>query len=1610
MLQEEHGQKNINLFTSGADRDIQPSLADQKKGFYWDAVNMAIRAKDGNFYSLQTIEGANILFQPAQLLGNNYSGDLTACIGTCYCNNHIIEFFVPLSVFSDVHVPFIMIDGNIVCATSKLGFDDSHYLQIAVNDSCSGGLIALTDNQNIPLEFDVQDMLNNFNSGSQKYFSDFNINDYIAISVIAPDHPVFLGLIGGTLTVGLYTYSLRYVDASGNKTARTVPTPLIPVLYDTAGGSANYNSSKTRGADRTVQSNYGIRLVFRINNLADYDHLELIRVEYDSLSVNGISRSTTLTVDIKSSPANQYKIIIIDDVGSFVWKPVTDDEMLTNSSSIKTCKSLTFHNNRLVLANITLNSLDISNFKDFLTFTYGDTEIPIIEDLGQSANKDPRYATYYKGRFRGEQYQDGLGFLDSYGNTTLIKPLPDSITMPKRRDIVDSTSETPALSNTPVHCGTNHNIYRNGISVPSNTDVADTFECFEVAAGGTKGTNQKITIGVDNHSYNPLTPVNCSSDNVTGEDQIINTYVQAASKVPYNPAGFHVNYKALGTAFKGIDNWNPNYGAFVIKTRERAKKIVAQGIGIYALKPAKVTALGVGISGVYKDRATLKAYFPDMDYNNANYAGFDINNLVNSSRYKIELVSPLGFFSEIYGGDSAGHILHNAYSNSCIDMISYARILYESGYINTGLIGGDKSTYDYYTLYGGWRNVRQGANPAVSTPQYLYTAKSVTPISDTWGDNVAYNIELIDDVLNPALIYDSMYWGGGVSQKKINPNQYRDWHEPFYIINIIDKLATIPTGNSDNYIETGHLQKITALIGIKGQTNTPTNSYPLVDERPEDCIDLGTGKRYVYVDNKAWLDITNLSVPDQNNIMDAIIAGGGTTIISDTDVYGNAKNVTIYGVYKHSSNNTYLNYQIDFNCISTSGKKFIPNNDEKITVRYDNRSPIKLFIGDCYIGENVMCAIDTLAGNGNNSDFAIYAGLPYFNWWFNSNYERIFNAHVTDAQVLLGTNVPFIFDDIDIETVRQWIIMFCCETNAAVPFYFGNDSTTSSFSYKKSFPLINYVQRPAAWDTSIKENYRDTAKHKHEGRISGQYRTDFPNEDTAWMHGGFYYKPYFNPDYQKQNTSQIYPTKPLVDYIEKIKFCTQIRFSDPKPVNAQDNANFKTFPALNIYMLEEEYGEIKYITSIDSGKKGYNIVAITERGIALVFTDKTILSEINANQLATINPDNKFITIHEFITGDIGSNDEMWRGISKYNNQLFIPNYRGIFLTDGVNIVDISKKNKGSYYSKLLPVLKGIKSGYATPITSVYNERDDEYWLQIGNNIIRFDIGGGGGSFPPYINYIPQKNDVIYFYGTSTKYPPVITLPCNLETGDSISIINRSSDALVIIGCNMAAKVIPAYKQGTDTTNNDFTFIKEPTPDGYNFTMNPFINNARCFCYNNRPEIEAWTGNFEYDFEKLMSAYQLNGENEYAVLGIKDGVTYSLNKDTLTLYDYNYYNFTPKDKQGNITFVVSPSKAMGLTKEIINVLINSNVKPDRVEFASGNDLLPECYLDNSISPLYLKDYLGGYYQQVPRKTTPSTATGLRNRLQNDVFFVKVIFPPATISVLKDVLSSYKILK
>ena len=67
MLQEEHGQKNINLFTSGADRDIQPSLADQKKGFYWDAVNMAIRAKDGNFYSLQTIEGANILFQPAQL-------------------------------------------------------------------------------------------------------------------------------------------------------------------------------------------------------------------------------------------------------------------------------------------------------------------------------------------------------------------------------------------------------------------------------------------------------------------------------------------------------------------------------------------------------------------------------------------------------------------------------------------------------------------------------------------------------------------------------------------------------------------------------------------------------------------------------------------------------------------------------------------------------------------------------------------------------------------------------------------------------------------------------------------------------------------------------------------------------------------------------------------------------------------------------------------------------------------------------------------------------------------------------------------------------------------------------------------------------------------------------------------------------------------------------------------------------------------------------------------------------------------------------------------------------------------------------------------------------
>ena len=137
--------------------------------------------------------------------------------------------------------------------------------------------------------------------------------------------------------------------------------------------------------------------------------------------------------------------------------------------------------------------------------------------------------------------------------------------------------------------------------------------------------------------------------------------------------------------------------------------------------------------------------------------------------------------------------------------------------------------------------------------------------------------------------------------------------------------------------------------------------------------------------------------------------------------------------------------------------------DDIITVKYDSRIPIKLFAGDTTIGENVFALIDgtTRSDGVALNQFELSMGFPYYLWVNGLNYHVPRNATSLVSNKIEDNKIFFL------DAIRQLIIMFCCETKKNTSFLYAIDSSGTSNSQIKSFPEINYIQRPTNW------NYKD---------------------------------------------------------------------------------------------------------------------------------------------------------------------------------------------------------------------------------------------------------------------------------------------------------------------------------------------------------------------------------------------------------------------------------------------------------------------------------------------------------------------------------------------------------
>lgn len=1336
MKQSEHQKEKISTFYRGANIDISPNLVESLDGFYLNAQNMRL----GDSKVMEKIGGEEQLYTNELEEGSNF-----ICIGSCQLLGHLIEVWADSSALDPKPNPFITVDGYIMLRSENFDVLYTYPLQMDVNESCIGGEFAFTDFRVKPYLFNLGDIIEQYELGNLTYFDNFNSDQYTVSLNMNIMPPRFHSLVasGNPMKNGSYAYSMRYVDATGNRTGWSLATPLIPLIEIYNSGSSQYPYVKTYGDNSSETGGFGIKIQIQVSNNVGYQYIELKRDSYTSQGAEDVAPTITevysLPDDIltETDPSEQnyinekYKVIEFTDSSIIGWETYDEEsESETDQTigSISAAKAIRFYDKRLWLGNIKyptkdlqtqIESIDPSPIENVDGFAY-------VDKLGKIGHNDPYNTAYKKSYPTGERFSFGIQWYNEVGERSLCVPLENlkDFKFPNRRDkIASGTDEYD-------YCVTNGNGAVTAAAI-DNT-IVKTYELFDLEDAISKtDTSTVYAISTDQgDAYNPLTPIKPSSTVVTGHNCVPcdRAYLDSGTDFPLKHQGFAPNYYALGLAVTGLPNRLEGQKGFSIMRSRRANRVVCQGIGVYSLTEA---GDDIGGDSLSKETRELWCNFPDME---AGYISIgEISTGISNGLYKLEIVSPLGYFSEPY---CCEHRLIDGNRNT--DFVTYARILHETGYINGSgdlagiLIGCEDSndSLDYYTKFGMWRN--PAPDPSKTTNPYnkvskLYTMSSISLEGD--GSTGIYasgrganrvKITLEDEIYAKLYLEDK-------NEKDVNTDECKEWHEPFYIINIVQDGALVPEGNSDEFIQCGNYVPYETEVGVGLGVSTPI-SLKIVNERWEDsCININsstieTDNVYCYVETgratnnfQRWLNITYKTVSEIDDIRLALDADA---VYIDTD--GNS----IYGVYTQTNSGARF-YTLEFAPIVDWLNQFtVPIAGARVKVLYDNRFPVRIFGGDVTISENVFCPIDGFSDNSGTDvvKFNFKAQFPFYEYMRNENYKLVKNARAETGATFQAER------DMTIRAIRQWVVMFACETKVPSQYAWGLDSYggsttdvtagTNLMSYQW-FPIIHYIQRPQDWSTDdYSENFGQGGTSEI-NYISLQYLLDFPVEHYAWGLGGFRFRQAssgkFNVDYNRNNTSQINISKPKVGWVEKLEYCTRVIWSEQKTINEQDDPNLKTFPTVNVYDIEDNQGEIKYLFDNNS-EKGNNIIIFTEKGVCLLLVNKNILSGNDGTGQISYNSGNVVNSNSEiWLDKQIGVNDEMWRSIAEYSDFAFFSNNLGVYIIKQTQIIDIIRETQGGYKGVLLPILSSIASGYTDKVNSVYDTKNDEYWLGVNN-------------------------------------------------------------------------------------------------------------------------------------------------------------------------------------------------------------------------------------------------------------------------------------------------------
>jgi len=1291
------------FFNKGANTDVYPALLEP--GTYIDAQNMRPRSIDGQTGAMEDAKGEELLWG-TQPPNPNY-----VLIGSDTVNGRVVEFWCS-TIGED---PIVRVDGVVTAQSPLIPYRFDKPLQIAVAERCAGGLLYPADHNSPPLRWDVQDMLDSLAAGTGKYFGSYNPEENSAQTLFAPDWPRHIGnpRVGAGLSPGQRIYYLRAVYPGGDLTnPGPESNPIsIEAVQDLVPGST-YPGGRTTGgvADVASFTPYGTTIEFRINNAVGYSEYQICCREFlvGGLNGPGVDRI------IKRIPVQQGDLFIYqftDPVDRNESEVIPPDEVVDQQIYIDKPKSVEYADNRLTYANFNTLSrvpdLEFIEREGRACFPFTKRVTSIINGQEQNTGyTDPVNNTYLRGYTRGERYRFAVALWDGSSSRTYAQTVPgaEEFQFPNRRDVKGINgawgNNSWVYSSDPIYAAT--------VNTSGPHVVEKTFEAFE------QGSQQKDTglfvnvvpnVNGGSVGYNPLRPVNPNDGSISAyflkPNKARITQFQSDTGVANDTGNiWGPRYHALGLMINGIrrDSIPSLAKVITIGRSAPARRVVAQGLASYDFREIDQpngTAKKSTISWRWFSRDVFAGIVPEWDRVQD-----------NPSLFAFQAVSPVGVYNETYGWDGVGANIACA----ALDMLLYAGIQRDNGAVNVG----DNAPQGYqpaipgipggnYVGYGLWRGDTISGNP--SSPNFSFwsegtrngnsliepnPASGIQPFNE--GTSRLWRLTALPFVYSPG--GDSTNNGSGVAQRDFQNFFVRRFHQPFYVVNVVNNEARVQDLNINQYIQATHIH-VESTIGVTN--GSPLQSFRLVNERLDDVRPRFTNElRYVYVRSgnepeRAWVCVSNTAAINGATVLAAIAANGFYTTPDGTQVYG------VYQAFTDAFGDRFVRFG-GFGISSP-----VPPEGSRIVVKYDENAPIEVFGGDTTISPCVHNAIDRYYNRATGSDDTFATGglpLPYPGFVRSDGY--FVPKTTTEVDQIPAYTVQ--------QSIRQLAVMFDTESRAPGIY------NTFLNGLSESFPRQHYKLNPYRFPTGV------TAA---QAGLFAQYDQDYPGYYSRWGRGGMPVENNLNePDtynlsYSKQPNFTIVGV-PKNGFTEQTDFCTSLFASLEKNPLAQDIPGIQTFLQSNVKAISEENGEIKYIASLLQGGSR-NMYAITNRGVCRILTNKNVLTGADGQEVSTQSISN-YWGEEIWIDRYIGAPYEFWQLLARgsmptgqsYADTLTWPDQRGWYRLAGNTVVPIARDK---YLKDLLPVLAALPQTYIPGASGFYNPRYEEVWNSVGGRV-----------------------------------------------------------------------------------------------------------------------------------------------------------------------------------------------------------------------------------------------------------------------------------------------------